>query len=485
MVRIVLQLGVQVALARILGPQVYGLFALGVLVIGVSSYFADFGLAYGLIQKQDTNDDDIRFVWTWQCLLGLLVAAAVWLSAGALASVFNKPEVQPVFAWLSLVCLLNALTAPSTNLLKKALDYKALQIAQLGAYLAGYLCVGVPLAILGYGVQALVAAMLVNALANLAMQYAQARHALGIKFTKPGGAKMLRYGAIVLLTNLVNWLLTSLDKLMVGRLFPAQTVGAYTTAFNLVNSPASAAYGNLQSVVFSASARLQGDAAALKAVFLRLLAGVFVTAFPLFAVLGVGSELGIAAVYGARWAEAAPFLRVFAFAMPCLLVWGISTPVLWNTGRQTLEFRLQLPMLGIWCLVLLAVASEPGATVALAAGVLFAMRAAVMAICAARILRVGAVEAGRAIAGGLLLTALMVAGSFALLPLLARLPGNAQLHLCLLLAGAGATYLLALLALGPLLIDRALASTLRGAAARLPPPVARAVRAAAREGSCP
>ena len=38
-VRIFLQLGIQVALARLLSPEVYGAFAFGVLVVGLASYF--------------------------------------------------------------------------------------------------------------------------------------------------------------------------------------------------------------------------------------------------------------------------------------------------------------------------------------------------------------------------------------------------------------------------------------------------------------
>ena len=103
----VLQLATQVVLARILGPVEFGLFALGVLVVGISTYFSDIGLAYALIQKKSVNANDIRFVWTWQCFLGLLVSGAIFFSAGLLAIFFAKPEAEFIFRWLSLVILIN------------------------------------------------------------------------------------------------------------------------------------------------------------------------------------------------------------------------------------------------------------------------------------------------------------------------------------------------------------------------------------------
>jgi len=481
LLRVVLQLVVQVALARVLGPEAYGLFALGLLLVGLGTYLADFGLAYGLIQKPVVTEQDVCFVWTWQWVLGLTVACICWAGSAALAGWFEKPAVESVFAWLALVCLVNALTAPATNLLKKALDYKTLQIAQLTAYLVGYLCIGLPMAVNGFGVHYLVAAMNSYSLVNFTILYAKARHPIGLRFVQTGGLAMLGYGVTVLGTNLVNWLMTGMDKLLIGKLLPAHTVGAYTTAFNLVNSPAAAAYGSLQSVVFSAGARLQGDIPALKAVFLQLLAGVFLTAFPLFAVLGVGADMTIAAVYGPRWAEAAPYLGVFAFAMPWLLVCGVSTPVLWNTGHTSLELVLQLPMAFIWGFVLWAVSSQPGPVIALTAAGLFGARAAVMATVAGRLLGVTMREAVRVIAGGIALTGLMSLGTALLVPSLGQAVGNAQLQLLCLLTTGGAIYLLGIVGLGPLLVDRAFAKTLRGSAERLPKVIAIPLRLAGRE----
>ena len=122
---------------------------------------------------------------------------------------------------------------------------------------------------------------------------------------------MLGYGLTVLGTNLVNWILNGADKILVGRIFPAYTVGLYTTAFNLVNSPSSALYGNLQSVVFSACARLQDNHDALREVFLRLLSVITLVSFPLFVIVGIGSEVVITAFYGDAWLEAAQIFDAF------------------------------------------------------------------------------------------------------------------------------------------------------------------------------
>ena len=466
--RTLLQFAAQIVLARILGPTEYGIFALGVIVVMLSIYFADIGLAYGLIQKQDISEDDIRFVWTWQWILGVTASCALFSGAEAIAHGFGKPEAQFVFRWLALVVLVNALAALPTALLKKALDYRSLQIAQLTSYCVGYIVIGIPLALSGFGAGALVAAWLAQTLVNFFMLYAKVRHSLALRLWIDDGARMLGYGAIVLSTNLINWACSTIDKVFIGRLFPVNVVGLYTTAFNFVNAPAAAVYVSLQSVVFSACARLQNDAGALRAVFLGLLCAVTLIAFPLFAVLGVGADVVMVAVFGRRWADASQFLGVFAFVMPFLIVWGISTPIIWNAGRASLEFKLQVPILLAWLALLYALVDASAFAIAVATACFFAVRCVSMVIVVARVIGLRLVEVLIAVRGGVLLTALIaLMAHFALVAAL-RTTDNPQLQLLLLLAGAGCGYLIVVGALAPKLIDRKLHGYLAALSDRLP-----------------
>lgn len=279
---------------------------------------------------------------------------------------------------------------------------------------------------------------------------------------------MLVYGAVVLATNLVNWVCSTADKVVVGRLFPVGVVGLYTTAYNFVNAPAGAVYVSLQSVVFSACARLQNDTEALRAVFLGLLCAVTLVAFPLFAVIGVGAEVVMEAVYGARWLEASPFLGVFALVMPFLIVWGISTPILWNAGRASLEFKLQIPLLLGWLVVLLALTDASALAIAVATSSFFALRCMLMIVAVARVIGIGAGELLKAVRGGALLTVLVASIAHLALDRMHSFAANPQLKLALLLAVAGCGYLLLVGIFAPRLIDRRLGGFLAGLRDRWP-----------------
>ena len=50
-------------------------------------------------------------------------------------------------------------------------------------------------------------------------------------------------------------------------------------------------------------------------------------------------------LYGAAWMDSAWVLALLFLCLPAWACWGLSTPVLWNTGRKHREFLLQLPLL--------------------------------------------------------------------------------------------------------------------------------------------
>src|SRR3569832_2168107 len=131
--RLFMQMGAQIVLARLLGPAQYGLFAMSVVVMSFSAFFSDVGVAYGLIQRKQVDSAHIRFVFTLQIMLGLVISGLLAILSGPLAGFFHEPRQEAIILVLAPLALLQAAGAVSLNLLKRELDFKALQSARAGA----------------------------------------------------------------------------------------------------------------------------------------------------------------------------------------------------------------------------------------------------------------------------------------------------------------------------------------------------------------
>lgn len=468
--RLFLQMATQIVLARVLGPEQYGLFAMGVMVMSFSAFFSDIGLAYGLIQRKQLDETHIRFVFTWQLVLGITVAAVLAGLAGVLAEFFHEPRVAPLMLALAPLALLQAASAVSLNLLKRELDFKSLQISQTIAYFTGYVCLGIPLALAGAQVWALVAAWAVQSLLSLVLMYRAARHPLRLLLRHEDARNMGHFGGTVLLTNLTNWLIGNIDRAVVARMLPSASMGLYANAYNLVNTPSNTLLGFMQPVMYSACAKVQDDPRRIRQAYLMLMAGIALAIMPVFFAMAAVADTLVLALYGPRWAGASEVLRPIALAMPLALLWGITTPVLWNSGRATLEFKLQIPLAMLWLAGALLAVQHSLAALAWTVLGFFLLRAVLFNMVAAHVLGVGLADCVQALRGGMVLSAMTAGAAWLADALLgvwlvdawARLPGAAAL--CAL------TVLLAFRWL-PGLLAVSLTDMLERGVARLPAPV--------------
>jgi lipopolysaccharide exporter len=343
-VRYGLQLSAQIVLARLLGPENYGLFAIGLIVLTFGHFLADFGFAWNLVQSQKLSEKDIRFVFTWQLISGWLVAAGLYAVAPAVATYFNEPRVEPIIRWLSLACVVQALTAPATNLLRRNMDFRAINIIQVSSYSVGYLAVGISLAYYGAGVWSLVAAWLSQALCTLLFSYARCPHSIRPLVWYDGAWAQLNVGLTVFATNVCNWLLNNIDRILLGRFVNAQAVGLYVVGYNLATTPA-LLFGSVQPAFFAAGARIQSEPERLRRAYLSVIATVWVLIAPLFVVLAIVAQDLVGVLYGSAWESSGIVLAILALSMPAYVTWGMSTPILWNTGRKHYESLLQVPVL--------------------------------------------------------------------------------------------------------------------------------------------
>ncbi|HSI53196.1 MAG TPA: oligosaccharide flippase family protein [Ramlibacter sp.] len=345
--RFVLQLGAQVALARMLGPGNYGVYGIGMTVLTFAAFLSGASFSWNLMLLPTVSRDDIRFSFTWQLIAGLLTAIAMFAAAPAIAGFFGDPRVEHMVQWLSLASLLTAASAPATCLLQRDLNFRMLGLVQLAGYAIGYLGVGVPMALAGHGADSLAAACVVQAAVTLVGAYWARPHPVRPLFKHSGGSAALTTGRAVFLTNIVNWLLSNLDRVVIGRVLNAHFVGLYTVAYNLASIPNTLLLGALQPAFLAAGAKMQQDPKRLAQGWLLGLACVLVLVTPAAVVFALLSADLVRLLYGAAWMDSAWVLAVLFLCLPAWSCWGLSTPVLWNTDRKHQEFLLQLPLLAV------------------------------------------------------------------------------------------------------------------------------------------
>jgi lipopolysaccharide exporter len=405
-VQVVLQFGIQVVLARLLGPDQYGLFALGLVIVTLSNFVA-LSFVYGLIQKPELTDDDLRFVNLWQLSIGAAVATAVYLLANSLAGFFQEPRVAPLIQAMAIVCFLQAAAGIPATLLTRDLDMKSLSLQRAGTYALAYGMLGIPLAAAGYGVRALVVAFITQSVLELLVLCWRRPPRRGLRVWHGEAAAFCRYAATVLATNLTHWVLVNAGRAVVGRMFPSTALGLYALPYNLTMQLATTIIGAVQPPLFSASSRVQDEVVRLRPVFLTTVAATALLSAPMFAGIAAVPHTIMLALYGEAWAESAPLLRAFALGVPFYLLTAMAAPMLWTSGRRTHEYRLQLPIALVLPLATYLAARHSLAAAAWAACAFFVLRCIVIGAAACRALGLGVHDVARALRAGAAVSALV------------------------------------------------------------------------------
>ena len=356
--RVVSQLVANVILARLLGPEAFGVFAITLLLVGPAKLASELGMGSALIQSDSISQEDVHVVFTWLLAVGVLTAIVFFLAADRAASFFNSPAAAELIRYASVIFLFYPISIVAASQLQRNLNLKAIQIASVGSYAIGFLVVGATCAALGLGSASLIFAFITQALIDCMLLIAQAKPHLRLRFQKVDG-RLTHFAKRVVPANLTNWILDSVDNFLIGKLFGAKSLGTYAVVFNLVRTPTGHIASTLQNVLFSTSSRIQHDDARLGRTYIAVISAVSLIAVPLFAGVAAIAETCVVALYGNGWKDASPLLVPLALAMPLHCITAVTGPILWGKGRVGQELRISLVtgLLLVLALLLLSTAS--------------------------------------------------------------------------------------------------------------------------------
>lgn len=468
--RMICQFVIIIVLARILGPEPFGLVAAAWVIIGLGNLVADFGFGAALVQQESVTEEAIRSVFTLQLIIGATMTALVAASAGLLADVFDQSALAPVIRVLSLVFVIQAFGQTSFSLLKRNLDFKKLQIAQVSSYLASFLLLGIPLALVGFGVWSLVAAQISQVMLYAVLAFRWVRHPIRPLLDLRAGG-FFGFGSKVVGVNLLNWSIISMDSFFVGKFFGMVQLGLYNRAYTLMVAPMNSLVTVLQQVLFSASSRSQHDVASLKRGYLASASVVALVTVPVFCCVALVPGTVIEGLYGDRWLEAVPLLAPLALAMPFHAVMAIAGPIVWGKGQVGRELRVQALVAALLLAILLLTSRI--SMLALVWGVFaaYVVRSLLMTWTVQRSVSGSWIETLRAVRGGMLVAAFASPVVFSVDSMLQNVGVEALLRLLLDASAGAAAGVVCVLTLPGLVLHAELVKTLGGRAGRLPAPL--------------
>lgn len=408
LLRALLQLLLQIALARLLGPEAFGQAAAVLLVVGLGSLIAEAGLSSALIQRDGLDAADPGRAVAAVLLASLVVAAVVALLAAPIAGWLGEASLLPMVWAAAAIVPLQAVASLPQALLQRRFEIKRLQFNQLMSYFVGYGGVGLVLAAAGAGAWSLLAAFAAHALLVGLLSMRGGAGAVSWRPRWAGGQALRAYGARITAANLVNWGIESIDRLVVSRTLGPAALGPYAVAAALARAPVTLLVSSAQPVAFAASARLQSERQRLARGYLAVLSLALLVAVPLFVLLAGFAAPVVGGLYGPSWAAAVTPFAFLCLGVPFFVMLALTGPMLRGVDAVGSEMRAQLGVLLLLGCALGLTAGQPLWVVAALVSLATALRAVVLAFALARRIELHWAAPWRAWRGGLVLGSLAV-----------------------------------------------------------------------------
>lgn len=303
------------ALARVLTPHDFGLFAMAMTAVTFFEVMRDFGLRPALLYFG--RDDGAEPVFDTGFVLAVGVGMAlttVLLLLAPLAGVFyDSPEVTTLMEALSVYFLIAGIGEVFDIVLRWRLDFRRRFWPEAGAPFARY-STAIILALQGYGVWSLVGGQLVGIALAVSLSVLLSGWRPGLRFRSATARKLLGYGWKMSAVQLLSGVILNLDYVLVGRFLGSSELGVYTLAFKLPDMAIVAMAYAFSNLLLPAYARVGDDPAKFRVSFLHALHYLTLTLGPVAAGLAVLAPLLVPWLFGDQWAAAIPVLQLLAIA---------------------------------------------------------------------------------------------------------------------------------------------------------------------------
>lgn len=337
----ILSFGSNIILSRLLLPAEIGVFSVAVAIITILQVLREFGIGRYLIQERDLTDDKIRTVFGVALLLGWSLGALLFFSRGALAEFYSEPQIEGIFALLSINFLLVPFGQSAAAMMRREQNYSRLAAISLGASFIGA-GISIVFAMLGFGPIALVFGSLANTgISAVLSLLSKPGHILLVPSLREWRS-VSRFGGITSLSTIIVQVGMQAPELLLGRFLGFTAVGLYGRGLGIAKIIDNFLIGAVLWVTSTELAAMHRSARSLTDLVLKTADYILVIGWPVLIFLSLKADAIIWLLYGKSWMPAVPLVQILCLARGLQLIAAQASAIYDGTGAINLQLRNEI-----------------------------------------------------------------------------------------------------------------------------------------------
>lgn len=303
----------QIVLARLLCPEDYGILAIITVFVTFSTTIINNGLANSLIQKKDSDELDYNTVFYTQLALAILLIILLFVIAPFVSDIYDNDSLVLYLRVISVVLILEALSAIQLALLRKNMLFKISFYANvLGTLLSGV--TGIGLALLGCGCWSLIFSQIVLKVVIFLTVTIKIHWFPRLLFSWNRLRSLFSYSWKLSVGWMIGTLHQNVFSLVIGKFYSTETLGYYNRAQNLPNTMTTTFNETVSNVMFPALAMIQDDKSQVKLVTRKMMKYTAFFVWPIMAGIAAISKAFVMVMLTEKWAPSIVMMQLFCIS---------------------------------------------------------------------------------------------------------------------------------------------------------------------------
>lgn len=302
---------VAIVLARLLEPRYYGVIAMVTVFITLGDILANSGFGRAVVQKKHASKVDYDNAFFLSILISLSVYALLFVSAPYIAEFYGIEELSMIVRVMALRIPISSFYSIQQAYIQKAMLFRNFFLASLSAAI-GSGVIGITLALLGYGIWALVAQALSNSILSTLVLFYISKWRPSWKVRREGLREIFSFGSKLIESEIIANAMTTIRTMIMAKMYMPSDLAYYDQGqryTGIVVGNLSTAINRVMLPVYSS---MQDDITLLREkVRTSIRVGIFFMAPMMLGLFAVADNL-IVTLLTEKWILATPYLQIFS-----------------------------------------------------------------------------------------------------------------------------------------------------------------------------
>ncbi|KQT37352.1 MULTISPECIES: lipopolysaccharide biosynthesis protein [unclassified Methylophilus] len=307
-----------IILARLLGPEEYGIVGVAFLVLTFIPMIADFGFGVAIIQKKNLSDEDLNFPFYISLTLGIVLLFFLLFFASFIEDYLKAPGLSN---YLYAIAGISLVTIPSCfqeslyvrNMLFRPLAYRRLFI-DFGAGI-----IAVILAFKGFGVWSLIIQAAISSVFGFIWLWAKPQWLPTFAISTKSFNDLLKVGLPIFLERIREFFSTKLVDFLIVSLIGFAAYGIYVVASRLYTILMQLLHGAMFNALLTSLSKISHDLVRLRSIYIKTIAFCSTVTSPFFVLLAAISPEVMDVLFGTKW------VGIDKVSVPLMLMGAIHT----------------------------------------------------------------------------------------------------------------------------------------------------------------